>query len=165
MKKTFLSIILSLSTILTFADDGSRLWLKYDLIKDQKQKNAYVKFTKFVVNNSENPILQKAVEELQGGFQGLLGIKTPHIKSNTNQVDNTTPPTNETPHTNTFNTNGDDEDAAWKKFLEDSSKEEISDHTSPTQQQTQSEPQKDSGSDGSVNGGYPKARQGIELSA
>lgn len=67
-------------------------------------------------------------------------------QSNTNQVDNTTPPTTDN---STFNTNGDDEDAAWKKFLEDSSKEEIRDN-STTQQQTQNEPQKDSGSDGGV---------------
>ena len=65
--------------------------------------------------------------------------------SNTNQVDNTTPPPTDN---STFNTNGDDEDAAWKKFLEDSSKEEIKDNS--IQQQSQSEPQKDSGSDGGV---------------
>ncbi|MER0438749.1 alpha-glucuronidase family glycosyl hydrolase [Emticicia sp. W12TSBA100-4] len=76
MKKTFLLIIFSLLTVFAFADDGSRLWLKYDLIKDQKQKLSYAKFSKFIAGNTENPTLQKAAEELQSGFAGLLGTKT-----------------------------------------------------------------------------------------
>ncbi len=86
MKKTFLLIIFSLSAILSFADDGSRLWLKYDLIKDQKQKLSYVKFSKFIAGNTENPTLQKAAEELQSGFAGLLGTKTIISKTNTTQT-------------------------------------------------------------------------------
>ena len=86
MKKTFLSIIFSVLTILAIADDGSRLWLKYDLITDQKQKPSYTKFSKFIAGNTQNPTLQKAAEELQSGFAGLLGTKTTISKINTFQT-------------------------------------------------------------------------------
>jgi alpha-glucuronidase len=63
------------------ADDGSRLWLKYDLIKDQKQKLVYQKYTQFISLNTYHPILQKAAEELQSGFVGLLGSKTKIVEN------------------------------------------------------------------------------------
>ncbi|GGD49828.1 xylan alpha-1,2-glucuronidase [Emticicia aquatilis] len=67
------------------ADDGSRLWLKYDLIKDQKQKLSYQKYTKFISISANHPTLQKTAEELQMGFAGLLGTKT-NIVSNNSQA-------------------------------------------------------------------------------
>lgn len=72
-----------LFSINSFADDGSRLWLKYDLIKDQKLRTDYTKYTKFIVANTQNNTLLKASEELSLGFEGLLGTKTPTLKQTT----------------------------------------------------------------------------------
>lgn len=59
----------------TLADDGSRLWLKYDLLKDAQQREKYAALTKFISVNHDSPIVASAVSELQMGFQGLLGKK------------------------------------------------------------------------------------------
>lgn len=59
----------------TLADDGSRLWLKYDLLKDAQQREKYAALTKFISANHDSPIVASAVSELQMGFQGLLGKK------------------------------------------------------------------------------------------
>ncbi|GAB3329694.1 alpha-glucuronidase family glycosyl hydrolase [Larkinella ripae] len=61
-------------------DDGYRLWLKYDLIKDVAKRAAYARSAQFIVLNSSNPVLKTAAEELQTGLQGLLG-KTVPIRS------------------------------------------------------------------------------------
>ena len=83
MKKRIFTALFLVITFFSMADDGSRLWLKYDLIKDQKQKLAYQKYTKFISTlNVNHPTLQKAAEELQMGFAGLLGTKTNIVSSN-----------------------------------------------------------------------------------
>lgn len=73
MQKRIYIILFLIIPFLSIADDGSRLWLKYDLIKDQKQKLVYRKYTQFISSNTNHPTLQKAAEELQTGFIGLLG--------------------------------------------------------------------------------------------
>jgi alpha-glucuronidase len=57
------------------ADDGSRLWLKYDLLKDTRQRETYASFTRFISSNNDSPIVSTAINELQMGFEGLLGKK------------------------------------------------------------------------------------------
>ncbi|UBM57738.1 alpha-glucuronidase [Marinilongibacter aquaticus] len=61
----------------TYADDGGRLWLKYDLIADQAVRENYAKsFDKIVLlEHSERIIL--AAEELQVALKGLLGKDVP----------------------------------------------------------------------------------------
>lgn len=71
-KLILLLLILSYNT---FADDGSRLWLKYDLLKNAQQRGAYASLTKFILINSDSPIVATAANELQMGFEGLLGKK------------------------------------------------------------------------------------------
>jgi len=85
MQKRIFTVLFFLISFFSMADDGSRLWLKYDLIKDQKQKLVYLKYTKFISIKTVNPILQKAAEELQIGLAGLLGSKT-QIVTNSNQT-------------------------------------------------------------------------------
>jgi alpha-glucuronidase len=58
-----------------FADDGSRLWLKYDLLKDTRQREVYATVAKFISFKDDSPIVASAVNELQMGFEGLLGKK------------------------------------------------------------------------------------------
>ncbi|QJX48949.1 alpha-glucuronidase [Hymenobacter taeanensis] len=60
------------------ADDGYRLWLKYDLVRDASQRKEYQKQAKFItIPNSASPILQTAGRELQQGLLGLLGQQVP----------------------------------------------------------------------------------------
>lgn len=63
------------------ADDGYRLWLKYDLIQDVAVRNSYLSNVKYIAYSSKDPIVGTAVQELQTGLQGLLGKNIP-IKSN-----------------------------------------------------------------------------------
>ncbi|TGE06194.1 alpha-glucuronidase family glycosyl hydrolase [Hymenobacter fodinae] len=60
------------------ADDGYRLWLKYELVRDASQRKAYQKQAKFIaVPTGASPILQTAGRELQQGLLGLLGQSVP----------------------------------------------------------------------------------------
>lgn len=57
-----------------FADDGYRLWLKYDLIEDPAQLNSYRSGIRSIrLNTTETPVTASAVRELKTGLQGLLG--------------------------------------------------------------------------------------------
>ncbi len=66
----FLGTFFSLPTM---ADDGYRLWLKYDLIQNEAQRKEYATALKTIVSISDSPIIQSATKELQMGLQGLLG--------------------------------------------------------------------------------------------
>lgn len=76
-----LIILLLILSFKAFADDGSRLWLKYDLLKDTQQREAYASLTKFITINSDSPIIITAANELQMGFEGLLGKKVTVAKN------------------------------------------------------------------------------------
>jgi alpha-glucuronidase len=85
LKNTLLFLLIAL-TFQSKADDGSRLWLKYDLVKDAKQRVEYSKSINFVAADSQNPTIQKAAEELKMGFQGLLGTQISVLKSAENKA-------------------------------------------------------------------------------
>ncbi|SNC61134.1 alpha-glucuronidase [Hymenobacter gelipurpurascens] len=61
------------------ADDGYRLWLKYDQVRDAGQRKAYQKQANFIAVPSGSPVLQAAGRELQNGLQGLLGQSVPMV--------------------------------------------------------------------------------------
>ncbi len=62
-----------------FADDGYRLWLKYDLLPDAVKRQAYAESAGFIAVAGTGPVLKTAAEELQAGLQGLLGKKVPIV--------------------------------------------------------------------------------------
>lgn len=68
----FFLFILSLSPLLN-ADDGYRLWLKYDLIEDKYRRDQYITFAHQIHFNSVDPIVVSAAAELKKGLTGLLG--------------------------------------------------------------------------------------------
>ncbi|WP_138994962.1 alpha-glucuronidase family glycosyl hydrolase [Larkinella sp. C7] len=74
-------VFLFLFSTLCRADDGYRLWLKYDPIKDAGKRAAYARSTQFIVLNSTSPVLKTAAEELQNGLQGLLEQTVPIVSS------------------------------------------------------------------------------------
>ena len=61
------------------ADDGYRLWLKYDLIKDAAKREEYARSAQFIAVTGNDPILTSAANELQTGLQGLLGKTIPVV--------------------------------------------------------------------------------------
>lgn len=65
--------LLLLTSIVAKADDGYRLWLKYDLLKNTPVRAQYLTCAQYIAYNSSDPVVQTAAKELQAGLQGLLG--------------------------------------------------------------------------------------------
>ncbi|WP_347157773.1 alpha-glucuronidase family glycosyl hydrolase [Pontibacter chitinilyticus] len=78
MKKLLPYLCLLLLVLLVhpgaYAEDGYRLWLRYDPVQDQAKLAAYRQAAKELVFEGESPTLQAAQKELQTGLQGLLSI-------------------------------------------------------------------------------------------
>ncbi|MDZ7935103.1 MAG: glycoside hydrolase family 20 zincin-like fold domain-containing protein, partial [Emticicia sp.] len=56
------------------ADDGYRLWMKYDLLKNSVKAAEYKRFSGFLINQfGETSITATAKNELKKGLDGLLG--------------------------------------------------------------------------------------------
>lgn len=55
------------------AEDGYRLWLRYDLIKNESIRTSYSKKTGLISLPGQSPTLQVARKELQEALNGLLG--------------------------------------------------------------------------------------------
>lgn len=73
MKKLILFITLIFITSLAMADDGYRLWMKYDLIKDKAKLVTCSQSINYIQADSQNPIVKSAIDELQMALKGLLG--------------------------------------------------------------------------------------------
>ncbi|WP_409013180.1 alpha-glucuronidase family glycosyl hydrolase [Emticicia sp. CRIBPO] len=63
-----------------FADDGYKLWLKYDPIKDTKLKSEYAVQLSFIALTADHPTIAIAVRELQTGLNGMLGKSVAEVK-------------------------------------------------------------------------------------
>ncbi|MCX7798105.1 MAG: alpha-glucuronidase [Melioribacter sp.] len=59
------------------ADDGYRLWLKYDRISNQKVLKLYLSQINYWLAEGDSPTINAAKEEIQKGLNGLLGRKIP----------------------------------------------------------------------------------------
>jgi alpha-glucuronidase len=63
------------------AEDGYRLWLRYDRIEDDRLRGSYVasipKIVLSVPDGAESPALGAARDELSTGLQGMLGARIP----------------------------------------------------------------------------------------
>ncbi|GAB3940646.1 alpha-glucuronidase family glycosyl hydrolase [Spirosoma harenae] len=68
------------------ADNGYRLWLKYDLISNASLRQSYIQTAQFIAISGNSPTLKTAAEELQIGLRGLLGKSVPVIMNVGNQV-------------------------------------------------------------------------------
>ncbi|WP_461136721.1 alpha-glucuronidase family glycosyl hydrolase [Spirosoma lituiforme] len=77
---------LLLFSTLAVADDGYRLWLKYDLISNVASRNAYARSAQFIALTGTSPVLTSAAQELQAGLQGLLGKTIPIVTSAGNRT-------------------------------------------------------------------------------
>ena len=60
-------------TLAAYAEDGYRLWQRYDLVKDAKKLKTYQKMLQHVVVEGNAPTLTVVKQELQLALPGLLG--------------------------------------------------------------------------------------------
>lgn len=80
MKKLFqLTILLLLFPVIT-AEDGYRLWLRYDKIQDPQLLAEYSKNITGWMVEGNSPVLNVTAKELQAGLNGLLGGNVPSEK-------------------------------------------------------------------------------------
>jgi len=64
-----------------YAEDGYRLWLRYDAVTDHKVIKEYRRIIKGWVVEGDSPVLAVAKKELQTGLDGLLGESVPEMVS------------------------------------------------------------------------------------
>ncbi len=77
--------LLSLVPFVMFAEDGYRLWLRYDRIVDENKLNEYKKHINEIHFPGNSPTLQAAREELAKGLEGLINSSagfTDKVKEN-----------------------------------------------------------------------------------
>ncbi len=70
-------VLLALVTCImstSYAEDGYRLWLRYDRIEDDVKFKEYASFIKSIVCEKESPTIQVAKNEFKLSLNGLLGI-------------------------------------------------------------------------------------------
>ncbi len=63
------------------AEDGYRLWLRYDLITDTKKLGIYKSALTQINLKDDSPTLKAASEELNNGLAGLLGARLPFVRT------------------------------------------------------------------------------------
>ena len=73
------SVLLLLSVIL-HADDGYRLWLKYDLVSSPQLLENYRASINSVVIKGQSETIEAAEQELNNGLSGLLGSEVPRAE-------------------------------------------------------------------------------------
>ncbi len=81
MKKTTLFLLLIISRSFVYADDGYRLWLKYDKLNDQHILNAYKQSLAGIIIEGKSATLDVSKEELLTGLKGLLNSDVPILKA------------------------------------------------------------------------------------
>lgn len=83
--KHFLRILSSAAIILIYqslyADDGYRLWLRYDKISDPVLLDRYNQSVTGWILEGDSPVLEAAGNELQSGLNGLLGRPVPKVSA------------------------------------------------------------------------------------
>lgn len=83
MKKILLFLMLTIPCIhhALIAEDGYRLWLRYDQITDNSTRNAYQQAIKGWLIEGESATLTITREELNRGLEGLLGTAIPKVSA------------------------------------------------------------------------------------
>lgn len=80
MKKVTFAAILILLSLQLRAEDGYRLWLRYDKIQDKKLLSEYSFLIDRILFKGSSPVINAAKEELFTGLEGLLGKKISSLK-------------------------------------------------------------------------------------
>jgi len=75
----FLLIYIITSNFSAYADDGYRLWLKYDLISNAHVLQEYRESIKEWIVEGNSATMKAAEHELKMGLDGLLGLTIPEV--------------------------------------------------------------------------------------
>lgn len=75
MKKTSCTFLLLLVFCSVMAEDGYRLWLRYDKVDNKTLLQEYQSAIRSLYVVGNNPVIITARQELQTGLQGLLGVR------------------------------------------------------------------------------------------
>lgn len=79
--KLLLILVTTLFPYVLFADDGYRLWLKYDPIANQVVRTTYAAhLTNVAVKSDENPTIKVIVAELTLAAKGMLSVEPKFVK-------------------------------------------------------------------------------------
>lgn len=76
-KKLLIFLAIFITSAASRAEDGYRLWLRYDRISDSRLLQQYRNTLTSIQMNASTPVLSAAKDELLAGLQGLLGEKMP----------------------------------------------------------------------------------------
>jgi len=79
LRSVLLVILLGMGAS-AIAEDGYRLWLRYDLMQDAAKRKEYSSLIKYFVVEKTSPTLEVAEKELSLALAGLLGLKTSSTK-------------------------------------------------------------------------------------
>ncbi len=81
MHRILFTVVLLLMLMPSSAEDGYRLWLRYDKVKNESLMQQYRGKIKSVYFTGSSPTLLAAKNELLSGLEGLLGLKIPEGKT------------------------------------------------------------------------------------
>ncbi|MCX6328885.1 MAG: alpha-glucuronidase family glycosyl hydrolase, partial [Bacteroidia bacterium] len=81
LTRLVLVLIFILSAKLLSADDGYRLWLRYDVVSDKAVLNQYNKSVSGWIIEGESQVLNSCKNEMKLGLNGLLGRDVPVVSS------------------------------------------------------------------------------------
>jgi len=85
MKKISLVLtFLLFTTLITHAENGYKMWLRYQPVQNKQVKKGYSKYCTNITVAGENEILSSAFDELQKGISGMLGF-SPEAKTNSSK--------------------------------------------------------------------------------
>lgn len=73
----FAFLLLALSNAAVRAEDGYRLWLRYEKVEDEQLRKAYLQRLSQLFVDGEGPILKTVAAELSSGLTALLGQPVP----------------------------------------------------------------------------------------
>src|SRR5689334_18966695 len=80
MPRVILFLSLLIIGVFCYADDGYRLWLRYDKIDDAACLHQYIRQINSVYFQNSSPTLDAARKELLSGLKGLLGKQVKEVK-------------------------------------------------------------------------------------
>lgn len=86
MKRIALLLLLFLYSALAKAEDGYRLWLRYNPVQNPALRSAYTKSISGITISGASETIMIAKEELANGLYGMLGSKIPFTKAMSNST-------------------------------------------------------------------------------
>ena len=72
MKKTCLFILFIFAGFFAIAENGYQLWLRYDMLKNEQQRNNYIKTIQGIYAEGSSATFTAIRDELTKGLSGLL---------------------------------------------------------------------------------------------